>query len=321
LGIAAVAAYFYLYKPRHAPPLEAGYVLPATVQVVDTPAEVRIVVGSVKSGERVEILKRTRNWAEIQTADNVTGWVENKDLLDSATYESGQKLLHDLAQFPAQAEGHTSGVVNLHLEPSRDSAQLALLPENLKVQIYGRRVLDRPALEGQPNAAKARDAWYLIRANDDAGWVLGRFVAIDVPEKLAPYAQGANMVGWVVIKAVDDDGQQVPEYLAVDRLGTLEADFTHIRVFTWWIKDHKYVTAFVESNLNGYFPIRVSEVDGVPYFRLRLMDEQGQKFQKVYGLFDTITRAVGTVPGWESDEMPESAATHHHHHHSERRKG
>ena len=238
--------------------VEAGYVLPPSIQVVDTPAEVRIVVGSLKSGERVEITQRTRNWAQIRTADNLTGWVENKDLLDSQTYEGGQKLLHELTEIPAMADGHTSGIVNLRLEPARDAAQLAQLPENLKVKIYGRRVLDRPAPEGKPSAAKVRDAWYLIRTDASAGWVLGRFVALDPPEQLAPYAQGANMVAWVVLKKIDDGGQAVPEYITADRLGTQEADFSHIRVFTWWIKNHKYVTAYVESDLNGYFPIRVA---------------------------------------------------------------
>jgi uncharacterized protein YgiM (DUF1202 family) len=295
-------------------------VLPPSIQVVDTPAEVRLIVGTLKSGERVEITKRTRNWAQIRTADNLTGWVENKDLLDSQSYEGGQKLLRDLARIPAQAEGHTSGIVNLRLEPARDATQLAQLQENLKVQIFGRRVVDRPAPDGQPNAAKMRDAWYLIRADTNAGWVMGRFVALDIPEKLAPYAQGSNLVAWIVIKTVNDEGQPVPEYLTADRLGTQEADFSHIRVFTWWIKDHKYVTAYVESGLNAYFPIRVAEIDGVPYFRLRLMDKQGQKFQKVYGLFDTITRAVGTVPGWESDAMPSSPMTHHHKRSARRRR-
>jgi hypothetical protein len=282
------------------------------VQVVDTPAEVRIVVGSLKSGERVEITKRTRNWAQIRTSDNLTGWVENKDLLDSRTYEGGQNLLRELMQTPAQAEGHTSGVVNLRLEPARDATQLAQLPQDLKVQIFGRRLVDRPAPDGQPNAPKVRDAWYLIRADANAGWVMGRFVALDIPERLSSYAQGSNLVAWVVIKTVDDEGQPVPEYLTADRLGTQEADFSHIRVFTWWVKNHKYVTAYVESGLNGYFPIRVAEVNGVPYFRLRLMDDQGRKFQKIYGLFDTITRTVGTVQGWESDAMPAAPEGHHH---------
>jgi len=306
------AYYYFVYRPAHLFSYDVGYVLPASVRVVDTPAEVRMVVGSLKSGERVEITKRTRNWAQIRTADDLTGWVENSVLLDSQTYEGGQKLLRDLLSVPVQAEGHTGGVVNLRLEPSRDAAQLAQLPQNLKVQIYGRRLLERPGSEGQPSAAKVRDAWYLIRTDTRAGWVLGRFVALDIPPKLAPYAQASNLVAWVVLKTVDDEGQPLPEYLTAERLGTQEADFSHIRVFTWWLKNHEYVTAYVESNLNGYFPIRVAAINGVPYFRLRLIDEQGQKYQKVYGLFDTITRAVGTVPGWESDAMPPPPASHHH---------
>jgi hypothetical protein len=317
--IASAAYYYFVYKPGHPPSLEAGYVLPGTLQMVDTPAEVRIVVGSVRSGERVAILKRTRNWVQIQNSEHLTGWVEKKDLLDSQTYEGGQKLLRDLLQNPAQAEGHTTGVVNLRLEPARDAAQLAQLPENLKVQIYGRRLLGRTPSDGQSSAPKVRDAWYLVRVDGGAGWVLGRFIALDVPENLAAYAQGSNLVAWVVLKTVADDGHQVPEYLAAERLGTQEADFSHIRVFTWWTKSHKYVTAYVESNLNGYFPIRVAEVNSVPYFRLRLMDDQGQKFQKVYGLFDTITRAVGTVPGWKSDAMPPASEPHRHRHPAPRR--
>ena len=314
------AYYQFVYKPAHTLPLEIGYVLPPKVQVVDTPAEVRLAVGTLRSGDRVEITKRTKNWSQIRTADIPVGWVENKNLLDSQTYEGGRKLLRDLGQTPVQAEGHTSGIVNLRLEPSRDAIQLAQLQENLRLQVYGRRMVDRPAPDAPPNAAKVRDAWYEIRSSDTAGWVLGRFVALDPPEKLSPYAEGSNLVAWLVLKKVNDGGEAVPEYLTADRLGTQDADFSHVRVFTWWVKEHKYVTAFVESDLKGYFPIRVTQSGDVPYFRLRLMDDEGQKYQKVYGLFDTITRSVGTVPGWESDAMPSAAETHHRRH-SAKRKG
>jgi hypothetical protein len=125
------------------------------------------------------------------------------------------------------------------------------------------------------------------------------------------YAQGTNVVAWLVLNTVVDGGQQVPQYLVADRIGTQEVDFNHIRVFTWWIKDHKYVTAYVESGLNGYFPMRGTSLAGVPYFRLRLIDQGGRKFQKVYGLFDTITRPLGTVDGWESDALPVRPAPRH----------
>jgi uncharacterized protein YgiM (DUF1202 family) len=303
--------YYFVYKPAHALPIDDAYVLPPKVLLVDTPAEVRIVVGSLQSGEHVGVLKRTRNWAEVRTRDKITGWVENANLLNSQTYERGEALLRNLLNQSALAEGHISGTVNVHLEPSREATQLTQLSENVKVQVYARRWVDRTPPPDQPSAPKVRDAWYLIRAKAHAGWVMGRFVALDPPEKLVSYAQGTNLVAWLVLKKVDDSGQEVPEYVAADRLGTQESDFTHIRVFTWWIKNHEYVTAYSESGLNGYFPIRVAEVNGVPYFRLRLIDDQGNKYQKVYGLFDTITRTMGTVQGWESDAMPPPREVHH----------
>ena len=305
------AYYYFVYRPAHHVPVEVGYVLPSSVEVVDTPAEIRLVVGALRSGERVEITKRTRNWARIRAAGNLRGWIENKDLLDAQTYESGQKLLRQVDEIPAQAEGHTSGVVNLRLGPARDAMQLAQLSANFKVQVFGRQLVDRPNPEDQPSPTAVRDAWYLIRAESRAGWVLGHFILLDPPEPIAPYAQGSNLVAWLVLRTVNDEGKAVPEYLTAERLGTQEADFSHIRVLTWWAKHQEYVTAYVESDLTGYFPIKVTQSNGIPYFRLRLKDEQGQQYQKVYGLFDTITRSVGTVQGWDSDAVPPPPEDHH----------
>lgn len=291
--------------------------MPDKLPVVDTPAEVRLVIANLRAGEEVQVLDHTRNWSQVRIAGGSVGWVESKDLLDEADYERAQGVAKDLADLPAQAAGHTSGVVNLRLEPSRDAVQLAQLPQNQKLEVFGRRVVERAPAPDQSVGAAVRDAWYLVRTNAPeglaagAGWVLGRFVELDIPESLSPYAQGSNLVAWVVLNTVEDGGQQVPQFLAADRVGTQELDFNHLRVFTWWAKNHHYVTAYVESNLNGYFPIRVVHRDGVPYFRLRLVDDSGRKFQKVYGLFDTATRPVGIVEGWESDAMPGKPLPHH----------
>jgi hypothetical protein len=111
-------------------------------------------------------------------------------------------------------------------------------------------------------------------------------------------------VAWLVLNRVPDGDRQVPQYLAADRASNQEADFTHIRVFTWWVKNHRYVTAYVESGLQGYFPIRVVQTGNIPHFRLNLVDKNGNKIQKVYGLFGTITRPLGFVEGWDSNAMP-----------------
>jgi hypothetical protein len=284
--------------------VEVAYVLPSSLEVVDTPAEIRLAVESVQAGDRVQVLLRTRNWAKVKLADGRTGWVEGKDLLDSQTYEASQKLLKDMEGLPVQAVGHAPESVNLRFEPSRESTALAQLPNNQKLDVFGRRMVERPSQLDQPSSPPVKEAWYLVRAGTRAGWVLGRFVSLDIPEALGAYAQGSNVVAWLTLNSVVDEGRQVAQYLVADRMGNPDVDFTHIRVFTWWVKNHRYVTAYVESGLLGYFPIRVVQTGNVPCFRLRLVDKDANKFQKVYGLFDTITRPLGIVEGWESNAMP-----------------
>jgi len=279
-------------------------VLPSSLEVVDTPAEIRLGVETVQAGDQVQVLLRTRNWAKVKLGDGRTGWVESKDLLDSQTYEASQKLVKDMEGLPVQAAGHAPESINLRSEPSRDSTPLAQLPNNQKLDVFGRKIVERPSQLDQPSSPPVKEAWYLVRAGTRAGWVLGRFVSLDIPEALGAYAQGSNVVAWLVLDTVVDEGRQVPQYLVADRMGNQDVDFTHIRVFTYWVKNHRYVTAYVESGLQGYFPIRIEQVGNVPYFRLRLVDKNANKIQKVYGLFDTITRPLGIVEGWESNAMP-----------------
>ena len=341
VGLGLAGYFFYVHRRGARPPAKKAVVIPESLEVVDTYAEIHMAIATLPSGTRVSVLDHTHNWSEIRLADGRTGWVDSKDLLEGETYDRAEALLKEVENSPAQGAGHTNGVVNLRLEPSRDSTQLAQLSANQRVEVFGRRVLDRPTASEQPAAppkaptrpraaatpSAPREAWYLIRTASRpapqssapatgssgasalgtaarAGWVLGRFVELDIPSGLSMYAQGVNMVAWLVLDTVEDEGQQVPQYLVADRVGTQELDFNHIRVFTWWAKTHQYVTAYVEGRLNGYFPMRVMRCDGNPCFRLRLVDKAGRKYQKVYGLFGTITRPLGEVDGWESDAMP-----------------
>jgi hypothetical protein len=308
MAAAAVAYYHYRRKPQEQPNVEMAYVVPASAEVADSPAEVHTTISTLKSGDRVAVLSRTTRWVSVRLADGRTGWLEAKTLLDAATQQKAEQLLKGLEPFGPQAVGHTTTLTALRLEPSRDSVQLAELPGNLTVQVFGRQLVARssPGKGPKPSSSTkpAREAWYLVRTPPRAGWVLGRLVSLDIPEAIATYAQEINLVAWLVLNTVHDGDHEVPQYLVADRIGTQDFDFNHIRVFTWWAKHHKYVTAYVESNLNGYFPIRVVPAAAQPRFRVRLVDDEGEKYQKVYGLFDTIVRPLGSVKGWESEAMP-----------------
>ncbi len=315
LVLAGLVAYLGLsHRGRPSVGGEIAYVLPDSLEVVDTPAEVRRVVDRLQAGDKVAVLARTAHWARVRLGDGRVGWVPKDDLLDQATHDKSERLASELEKSSPQADGHLASETNLHLEPGRDQPVLRKLPANQRVEIYGRRLLPRPLRpeeEAAPPKARTREAWYLVRVGKLGGWLLGRFVELDIPQGISAYAQGINMVAWQVLRTADDGGQQVPEYLVADRLGNPSVDFDHIRVFTWWVKRHQYVTAYVESNLEGYFPLKVRHLldadyfaQPAPYFRLNLMDEEGHKYQKVYGLFQTIVRPLGTIDGWESEAMP-----------------
>jgi len=299
-----IGYHYYASRRKASSPQDVAYVLPSSLEVVDAPGEIRLAVESVKAGDRVRVLLRSRNWAKVKLEDGRTGWVEGKDIVDAPAYEGSQKLLRDLENIPVQAEGHTPQSINLRFEPSRDSVSLAQLPNNQKLQVFGRKIVERPSPSADAASQPAKEAWYLVKADTRAGWVLGRSVTLDIPVPISANAQGYNLVAWMVLNTVADNGRQVPQYLAADRAANQDADFTHIRVFTWWVKNQQYVTSYAESGLHGYFPLRVAQNAKVPQFRLNLLDEQGNRVQKVYALFDTITRPQGFVEGWDSNSPP-----------------
>jgi hypothetical protein len=306
LVLVAVGAAFYfrVYRPGRVVSSEAAYVLPNSVSVFDTAAEIRSEIATLKEGDRVGVLSRTRNWARVQFGDHRIGYVELRSLINAETHDAGDKLFDQTHQIPAQATGHASKEVNLRLAPSRDATEICQLGANQPVEIFERRLVDRPRPAAASVSARTREAWYLIRSGSRAGWVVGRLIDLDIPPAIGAYAHELNMVAWLVLDTVEDEGKEIPQYVVADRLGSEEFDFTHIRVLTWWKKKQIYAVAYVESGLKGYFPIRASQAANRPVFRLRLVDDEGHKFQKVYSLQDTITRPLGTVDGWDNDAMP-----------------
>jgi hypothetical protein len=306
--------YFLTYAPMQ-PEGESAYVLPDSLAVWDTPAEIRTEIATLRSGDQVYALARFRLWARVRLPDGREGWVDKDGLMTAATYADDQHLLSEMSNLPAQATGHAADSVNLHIEPSRKAAVVAQLKPEQELEVFDRRMVERPRETSTPDVPETPsnpiEAWYLVRSGSRAGWILGHLVELDIPKSISAYSQDVNLVAWLVLDTVDDDGHQVPQYLVADRAGTEASDYSHIRVLTWWKKKQTYAIAYREGDLQGYFPILVSHQGSVPYFRLRLVDSKGAKCQKVYALFDTITRVVGTVDGWASDAMPERPASKH----------
>jgi len=128
-----------------------------------------------------------------------------------------------------------------------------------------------------------------------AGWVLARFIELDLPDPVKDYASSADLhvVAWFELNRVPDgSGGETPQYLVAGSHGGEggPCDFTMLRVYTWGMSRKRYETAFVESNLCGKLPIQISSGAKGPEFQFPDVDEGGA--DRKYVMSQTSVRRV-----------------------------
>jgi SH3-like domain-containing protein len=305
--------------------LEVNYVSAVQATLRDQVATVYNRVGTVKNGERVEVLEREKRFARVRTSGGFEGWIEQRFLVDQQTYDGLQKLTQDNASDPVQSPGVLRTETNLHLTPGRESEHLYQLSSGAKVSVLKRATAEKqPGAVVQPKAGgkvsgPVLEDWWLVRdAENRVGWVLARMVDIDVPLDIAQYAEGQRFVAFFVLNQVldsgkDGTGKNVPQYLCAitEPHDGLPYDFDQIRVFTWNVRKHRYETAYREHGLNGALPVTVTsenfDKEGMlPVFIVRVKDDSGNVSERKYKLNTPIVRRV-LAPG-EQKEAPKPAA-------------
>lgn len=312
--------------------LEINYVSAPQATLRDQVATIYNRVGTVKNGDRVDVLEHEKRFARVRTTAGVEGWIEDRYLVNQQTYDSLQKLTKDNLNDPVEAPGVLRNDVNMHVTPGRDTDHLYQLLTGAKVSVLKRATVEKqpgalviPA-KTQNKAAGAKAApgaaledWWLVRdAQDRVGWVLARMVDIDVPLDIAQYAEGQRFVAFFALNQVQDPskdgpGKSVSQYLCAltEPHDGLAYDFDQIRVFTWNTRKHRYETAYREHGLNGFLPITVSQEnfdkEGVlPIFILHVKDGSGNVSERKYKLNTPIVRRV-LAPG-EVKDMPRPVA-------------
>ena len=300
--------------------LDVAYVSAPQAALRDQVATIFNRVGTVKNGERVDVLEREKRFARVRTATGLEGWIEQRYLVDQKTYDGLQKLTQDNRDDPVQAPGLLRNETNLHLTPGRETEHLYQLATGAKVAI-----LKRGTAEKQPGLASAGktsaagkpgktpsgpvlEDWFLVRDDQGhVGWVLARMVDVDVPLEIAQYAEGQRFVAFFALNEVQDNDKgvvrTVPQYLCVltDPHDGLPFDFDQVRVFTWNTRKHRYETAYREHGLDGALPLTVSkeqfDKEGLlPVFILRVRDQAGNVAERKYKLNTPIVRRV-LAPG------------------------
>ena len=328
VAVIAAAAYFHLHRPK--PAVEAAYAANREVTVWSTTAQVRSPVATANFGEPLGIMSRFGDQVQVRTATGIVGWVSEHDLLSAEFWQKAKDLDSTTSALPVEAHGHTRVLSNLHLEPGRDAARIRQVNKGVPIELFERRVELVPPSAASPTSPPAssltstlpgqevstavppatpapgakKEDWWLVRAHlpdqtTMSGWIIGRFIDLDVPAPLPDYASSAAMriVAWFELNRVSDaTGEAKPQYLVVGDRGAegQPCDFTLMRVFTWSTQRERYETAFVESDVCGRLPVRLSPgttPGGDASFTFEDLSG-GASEQRLYRMHQTIVRRV-----------------------------
>lgn len=209
---------------------EVAYVSAPQVNLRDRVAALYNKTGTLKNGEKVEVLEKSKRFYRVKSERGETGWVEARYLVDEDIYRQLQQLANEQAKTPVQAHGITRATLKMHVTPGRDTDSLIQLKEGDKIDILKRASTEKaesaaatkPAAKiidkerkgkrtepGEPE--KPMEDWWLVRdADGHVGWVLSRMVDIDVPIDVAQYAEGQRIVAAFVLNAVHDSDAPLP---------------------------------------------------------------------------------------------------------------
>jgi SH3-like domain-containing protein len=311
--------------------LEVNYVSAPQATLRDQVATAYNRVGTVKNGERVEVLEHEKRFSRVRTESGIEGWIEQRYLVDQKTYDALQKLTQENLNDPVQAPGVLRNETNLHITPGRETEHLYQLSAGAKVSLLKRATAEKqsgsigvvPAARasgGKTSGPKASsesvlEDWWLVRdAQNRVGWVLARMVDLDVPLDVAQYAEGQRFVAFFVLNQVQDPGREgtdkkASQYLCIltEPHDGLPYDYDQVRVFTWNVRKHRYETAYREHGLNGVLPVTVTsenfDKEGMlPVFILRVKDDSGNLSERKYKMNSPIVRRV-LAPG-EQKQAP-----------------
>ncbi len=323
LCLVALLAWFF--RPKHET-LGEAYVGERSITLWSSVAQVREQLGVLLYGDHVEVLSRRNENVKVRTASGVVGWVDGRYLMEPELWQRSEKLLQQAKAMPVQARGRTKVPTNLRAHPGRTEARIYQFSRGVPVEIVGRtvadwvQVTDERETAGEPEESKKED-WFLVRGTamrppgegtvrnsavttttqpgdqtvPIAGWVVGRFLSLDMPDAVRDGASSASIrpIAWFELNRVTDADGEHPQYLLT---GTRSpegqpCDFTTMRVFTWNPKKSRYETAFIENDLCGTLPVQVGKgPKGEPEFRFHVMD--AGKEERVYHLIQTVVRRL-----------------------------
>ena len=333
LALVALTAWFF--RPRHET-LGEAYVSEKSVTLWSSMAQVRQPLSVLHYGDHVDMLSKRNDFVKVRTSTGAVGWIDGRLLMDPGLWQRCAQLLKRAESLPVQGSGRTKVATNLRVDPGRTSPRLYQFGRGVPVQILARASAEVVQAGDEKESSDPQDSkredWFLIRGMASrpasettarsnvppaitqpgdqgvpiAGWVIARFLELDVPDAVREGANAANLrpIAWFELNHVDDPSGKKAQYLLAAARGAegQSCDFSVLRVYTWNARKSRYETAFIENNLCGKLPIQTDKTaTGQPEFRFFNSDDL--RHERTYRLMQTVVRRIREDDGKPQDTI------------------
>lgn len=247
----------------------------------DRVAPVANFVTEVTNGQRLQVLDHQTRFYRVKTPNGKVGWIEQYYVIDQPEMDKFNALRKQYAETAGVAKALLEEVSYLHDAPGRDTPHYYLLPVNDKLDLIRRASVLKPQStlmilrerqqaqldKGVPPPPPPMEDYWLVRDSQGrTGWVRASALTADVPNSIAVLAGADRMIGGYLLRTVNDPEADTPDHEVGEYLTVLAPyqqglpyDFDQVRVFTWNMKRHRYELAFRERDIEGFFPVKVSQ--------------------------------------------------------------
>jgi SH3-like domain-containing protein len=240
----------------------------------------------------LEILEEYRGSVRVLTSDGLEGWTGRYALVTAEIRLRMDWQRDQSANLISQGTVQALDVLNVHLDPARDSETIYQLKPDEPAELLARRlVIDDIRTEG----------WFLVRlATGHSGWLLETRVYSGIPVEVAQYAEGRRINAYFSLGEIEDtrSGDLKTTWLWAQSPGrNSEVDFDRIRVFRWSDRRGVYQTIKLERGLRGFLPITVRDSAETGRAQFDVMVETPDGFVlRTYEVRGARVVRVGQVP-------------------------
>ncbi len=123
--------------------LGVAFVGPATMNLRKELTLRAPVTGTVKHGERLEILQTRRRFVKVRAENGAIGWTDSRLLLSPRQMQELKRMADAAKSMLSQGSASVYDAVNVHTEPERTSPSFTQIPENGMVQVIGHKLAPR----------------------------------------------------------------------------------------------------------------------------------------------------------------------------------